>query len=147
MWNGKERFMRLRWAVATVLLCGGLVFGQGEPQPDYKKMYDDAVVQMRQAQERKNDLADQLTDAKKQLAIDQAKLDEASRTAGDFARRTFFLRAHYAAWQEFIGHYPKVQHQWEIFLAGESETILPTTAPAATTQELIDTEWPLSAMK
>jgi len=138
---------RLHWATATVLLCGGLVFGQGEPQPDYKKMYDDALVQLRQAQERKNDLAIQLTDAKKQLASDQTKLDEASRAAADFARKTFFLRAHYAAWQEFIGHYPNIQHQWEIFLAGGSDATQPAVGPATATQELIDTDWPLSAMK
>jgi hypothetical protein len=133
---------RLLWVL--VLSCGSVAYGQTELKPDeIKKMYDDALVRMKDAQERKNALAAQLADVQKQLDTTQAKLDEANRAAADYARKTFFLRAHYAAWQEFIRHYPAIERQWEIFLAGGTRS---TTAPS-TTQELIDMEWPLSAMK
>ena len=132
---------RLMWVAAMALSCG-LVFGQDEPQADYKKMYADALVQLRQAQERKNELALQKADVEKKLDAVQAKLDDANRLAATYAGKTFFLRAHYAAWQEFISHSPKIEQQWDIFLAGASES---TTSP--TTQQLIDTNWPLSAMK
>jgi hypothetical protein len=132
---------RLTWVAAMALSCG-LVFAQDEPQADYKKMYADALVQLKQAQERKNELALEKADVEKKLDSVQTKLDEANRVAAGYAGKTFFLRAHYAAWQEFVSHSPKIQQQWDIFLAGASES---TTSP--TTQQLIDTDWPLSAMK
>src|SRR5271169_6264329 len=104
-----------RLLCVVVLSCGALAFGQDEPKPDeLKKMYDEAKVQLRQAQERKNELASQLADVQKKLDVAQSKLDDTSRASADFSRKTFFLRAQYAAWREFISHNPKIEHQWDV---------------------------------
>ena len=130
---------RLLWPLTLVFLCGGLVLAQDEPPAQLKQKYDDALEKLKQAQERKNELSTQLADVQKRLDTTQAKLDEATRAAADYARNTFFLRAHYAQWHDFVSRYPKIEHQWEIFLADGA-----ITSPPAT-QELIDTNWPFPA--
>ena len=129
---------RLLWPLALILVCGGLVLAQDESPAQLKQDYEDAREKLKQAQERKNELSTQLADVQKRLDATQAKLDDASRAAADYARNTFFLRAHYAAWHDFVSHYPKIEHQWEIYLADGAVS----SSPAAT-QELFDTNWPL----
>jgi hypothetical protein len=140
--------MRWSWAWVMLLLFGSIAFGQDSPQPDQlKKMYDDVLGQLRQAQDRKNELAAEndklnakVTDLQKQLDAAKATIEEGNREAAGFAEKTFFLRSYYATWQEFIHHYPKLEARWKIFLAGG--TLTPAPLP-----EYIDRDWPLSATK
>ena len=137
--------MRWFWAIVMVLFVGGTASGQDAPQPDQlKKMYDQVLGQLRQAQDRKNELAAEndrlnakVADLQKQLDTAKAKIDQSNRDAADFAERTFFLRSYYANWQEFIHHYPKLEARWQIFLQGDVVSPWPLT----------DKDWPLSEVK
>jgi hypothetical protein len=130
---------RMLWAGVVLLLSAQMVFGQDEPKPDQlKKMYDDALVQLKQAQDRKNELAAENEKLQKQLDAAKAREDELNRDAATFSQRTFFLRSQQAAWQQFIRHYPKIQAAWDLYLRGDVLT-------PQEQKEYIDPDWPLSA--
>lgn len=133
--------MRWLWMWMVMLWIAPLALGQDSPQPDQlKKMYDDVLGQLRQAQDRKNELAaendrlnSKVADLQKQLDAAKMKIDENTRDAAGFAEKTFFLRSQYAAWQEFIHHYPKLEAQWRLFMEGNTAIAWPLT----------ETNWPL----
>ena len=139
---------RMLWAGLVLLSTGGLVFGQDEPKPDQlRKMYDGTLVQLKQAQDRKNELAAEneklnakLVDLQKQLDAMKARDDELNRQAAGYAEKTFVMRSQYAAWQEFIHRYPKLEQAWKMYLSGD-------TLPPGELSAYIDKDWPLSAAK
>lgn len=109
-----------------------------------KKAYDDALVQLKAAQDRKAELAKEneaLTvkaeELKKQLAASQTELNAAKRELADYDERTFFLRSYHAAWQNFIRRYPEVMARWKIYL-GNSVLTVPDSLP-----DVLNPEWPL----
>jgi chromosome segregation ATPase len=144
--------MRWRQLVAVFFMAGLALLpvrsalAQDELKPDQlKKMYDDALVQLRQAQDRKNELAAEndrlnakVADMQKQLDAAKARVDEVNRQAASYADKTFFLRSHYAAWRRFIQRYPKLEAEWRVYLEGGSTEATPS-------QDMIDSDWPLSA--
>jgi septal ring factor EnvC (AmiA/AmiB activator) len=144
--------MRWRQLVVVVLFAGfallpvSSALAQDEPKPDQlKKMYDDALAQLKQAQDRKNELAAEndklnakVADMQKQLDAEKARVDEVNRQAASYSDKTFFLRSHYAAWRRFIQRYPKLEAEWRVYLDGG-----PTEATPS--QDVIDSDWPLSA--
>lgn len=143
--------MRLRvrgWVVATLVLSAGLAFAQDQPKPEQmKKMYEDALAQLKAAQDRKNELAmqnEQLTakvaEQAKELEQLRAERVELTRRDAEAAERTFFLRSHYAAWQGFVKRDAELKVRWEAFL-GEDVLAVPTTV---TQDRLLDPEWPLA---
>jgi hypothetical protein len=88
-------------------------------------MYEDALNQLKAAQERKNQLAAdneklaQLLEAKKQeIAAMGLRVEELKRADADHAEKTFFLRVHYMAWQQFMGRNPEIAAKWRQFLEG-----------------------------
>lgn len=116
------------WARAVVvLIMAGVCWGQETPNPDQlKKMYDDALAQLKAAQDRKNELAAeneklhaQVADQQKQLTVLGAQVESLQRDAATQASRTFFLRSYYAAWQRFIAQYPELKVRWEAFLEAD----------------------------
>lgn len=135
---------RLLLAGALSLLIGGLVYAQDEPKPEQlRKMYDDALAQLKQAQDRKNELAAEneklngrVADLQKQFDAAKARVDEVNRESASYADKSFFLRSHYAAWREFIRRYPKVEVEWRVYLFGAGPRAMP---------EYFDRDWPLSA--
>jgi outer membrane murein-binding lipoprotein Lpp len=143
--SGKGKIMRWFCVLVVLLSVGGVASGQDSPQPDQlKKMYDEVLGQLRQAQDRKNELAAEndklnarVADLQKQLDTAKLKIDEANRAAAEFAERTFFLRSYYATWQEFIHHYPKLEARWQVYLEGGVASPWP----------LMDKDWPLSEVK
>ena len=93
---------------------------------ELKKAYDDALVQLKAAQERKNQLAAenekltaQLAELQKQIAQMTERMEEMKRTDAEHAEKTFFLRSHYAAWQEFIRGYPELYERWRVYLGND----------------------------
>lgn len=116
-------------AVALVGVCAGgaVAAGQDNPAPDQmRKMYDDALAQLKAAQERKNQLAaeneklgQQLEAARKELAAAAGRLDELRRADADHAEKTFFLRSHYMAWQQFVGADAGLAGRWRAFLGSD----------------------------
>ena len=139
--------MRVRiWVVAALLLSAGWVLAQDAPKPEQlKKMYDDALAQLKAAQDRKTELAqqnEQLT-AKvggltKELDGLRAEMVELKRRDADSAERSFYLRSQYAAWQSFLDRYPEMKAKWNVFM---DSTLL---NPDADAELIIDSRWPLT---
>lgn len=107
-----------------------------------KRMYDDALAQLKAAQDRKNELAGQnealtakLQQMDAQLATANAKLQEYQRESAASSEKSFFLRSHYAAWQMFLERNPDLLAKWKLFL-GDGLTV-PAPAPHA------NDAWPL----
>jgi septal ring factor EnvC (AmiA/AmiB activator) len=117
----------LVWLMAAVCLLGGTAFAQDKPNPDQlKKAYDDALAQLKAAQDSKNDLArengqlvKQIEELKKQVAAGQGQIESLKREVSDNDQKTFSLRAYQAAWQSFLKAHPETMIQWKAFLAGD----------------------------
>jgi peptidoglycan hydrolase CwlO-like protein len=117
------------WLCALLALVVLVPMARAEdaPKPEQLKgMYDDAMQQLKAAQERKTQLATEneqlkakVAELQKQLEEAAAQTDAARREAIRCADETNHLRAHYVAWQEFLQMYPALRMRWEIFLEGE----------------------------
>jgi predicted nuclease with TOPRIM domain len=117
---------RSSWVVAALLVLASAQGAAGQEAPKYddlKKMYNDAVGSLKAAQEAKNQLATeneklakQVAELQKQLEAANKDRDELQRQANSHAERTFNLRSHYAAWQEFLKKYPTLHAKWKVFL-------------------------------
>jgi septal ring factor EnvC (AmiA/AmiB activator) len=129
---GKDTDMRW-WLLQLVAVTAGLgwttmttplAIAQETPAPDeLKKMYDDALVQLKAAQDRKNELGienEQLkarvADLEQKLTASKADSEALQAEVNSAADRTYFLRSYYAAWQRFLERYPHLKTQWDVFL-------------------------------
>jgi septal ring factor EnvC (AmiA/AmiB activator) len=88
-----------------------------------KKAYDNALVQLKAAQDRKAELAKEndtlaarVAELQKQLAESQATVETLRREIADGDERTFYLRSYHAAWESFIRRYPAVMFRWQSYL-------------------------------
>ena len=140
-----------QWGLLAAITMAA-VFGLGQPaaaaqdtpNPEQlKKMYDDALVQLKAAQERKNQLAAEneklaaeVAGLKKQVDQMQGRMEELKRTDADHAEKTFFLRSHYAAWQAFVRRYPEMMVRWKVYIEADFP-VVPTPAIDA-----LDPGWP-----
>ena len=110
-------------AVVLGLTCSVCV-ADDPPKPEVlQQMYKDTVAQLKDAQDRKNELAgqnDRLLVQIKQLQSDladrQAQIDALTQDRSELARRTLALRAWNAAWQVFIQSDMELRSQWNVFL-------------------------------
>ncbi|HEY7115144.1 MAG TPA: hypothetical protein VH475_01080 [Tepidisphaeraceae bacterium] len=137
---------RVNWILVVGLLVGSAVVAHGQEAPKYdelKKMYDDALLKMKNSQDakaalatEKDALAKQVDELKKQLEGVTRERDELQRQATAFAERTYNLRSYQAAWQEFLKRYPALQARWRLFL--DAELLKSGNEPPA----LIEPEWP-----
>jgi septal ring factor EnvC (AmiA/AmiB activator) len=137
--------MRVKAAVMTVvlLLAANAVLADEPLKPEQlKKAYDDALVQLKAAQDRKAELAKEnealaakVEDLKKQLAASQVQIDSMKREIADNDDRSYMLRSYQAAWQRFIRLYPEVMTRWNIFL-GDSVLSGPRDTP-----DFFDPDW------
>lgn len=119
----------MRWLVWLMAVCllAGPALAEDKPNPDQlKKAYDDALAQLKAAQDSKNDLArenerlsKQVEDLKKQMAAEQGQIQDLERQVSDNDRKTFSLRAYQAAWQTFLKAHPETMIRWKAFLAGD----------------------------
>jgi len=135
-------------AISLAAIAAGWVTqparAQDNPSPEQmKKMYDDALQQLKAAQERKNQLAaeneklkQQIDAMNKDLAAVRTELDSLRVVDAAHAERTFFLRSHYMAWQSFAKMYPETGERWQLFL--ESAYLLSPKERVS----LLDREWP-----
>jgi septal ring factor EnvC (AmiA/AmiB activator) len=142
---------RMTTAISTVLVTAlsltmapRFARADDEPKPEeLKQMYQKALDQLKSAQERKTQLAAEneqlkarVAELEKQLAATQARTAELQKQADASAEKTFFLRSHYAAWQEFLRRYPRLQIRWKIFL--EDEALFPRHDATP----FLEPEWP-----
>jgi peptidoglycan hydrolase CwlO-like protein len=122
-----------------VLIGLACSIARAQEPPKYevlKKMYDDAIASLKQAQDAKNQLATQNEQLTKQLEAMTKERDELARRVNEFSERTYTIRAQQAAWNEFLKRYPALQARWKAFL--ETELLRPgNEAPT-----LIDPAWP-----
>src|SRR4029079_17013922 len=65
------------------------------------------------------------------------QLEEARKQAAGYAEQTFYLRSHYAAWQNFVKRYPALRQRWIVFLEGN---ILEVPYDVS---DLVDPSWPM----
>lgn len=130
----------LRAAAVVLVFCGG-ARAQDQTNPeDLNRKYQDALNQLKAAQDRKNELASENEQLKARLAELEAQSEAHQRSAADYARQTFFLRSQYAAWQSFLQRYPRLLSQWQVFLEGNA------LAAPAQLPDFIDPAPPLSSV-
>lgn len=137
--------MRVVVVLAIMLIPLSISRADEPAKPEQlKKAYDDALVQLKAAQDRKAELAKEneslaakVEEMKKQLSAAHAQMDTMKREIADNDERTFYLRSYQAAWQLFIRRYPEVLTRWKAFL-GNSVLSVPNNVP-----ELLNPEWPL----
>jgi len=115
------------FAMAAVFALAPVALGEDAPKPEQLKvMYDDAMQQLKAAQERKTQLATEneqlkakVAELQKQLEASDAKSEALRRDSAKYADEANHLRAHYLAWQQFLHIYPSLRTRWEIFIEGE----------------------------
>ena len=108
-------------AVGFALLCSSIAtpaaHAQNQPNPDeINRKYEDALNQLKAAQDRKNELANENEQLKARIAELEKQIQDAKRVEAEQAERTFRLRSHYAAWNNFIKRYPHLAERWRVFL-------------------------------
>src|SRR5258705_11588984 len=116
----RRRFYMVALIAASLCATGPPTMAEDPPKPDQlKQMYDDTLAQLKSAQERKTQLAAEneqlkakLADLQKQLTAAQAQATDLEKQNASLVERNFFFRSHYAAWQEFLRFYPRLQARW-----------------------------------
>ena len=132
-------------ALAALILLSTGARADDKPNPDQlQKAYNDALVQLKDAQNVKNELAGaneklakQLDDLRKQLAGAQARVRDLERQVSDNDEKTFRLRSFYAAWQTFLKTRPELLVRWKLYL-GEDVLAVPQEGRSLTDLGLID---------
>lgn len=112
-------------ALCLLAPAAGTALAEDKPNPDQlKRAYDDALVQLKAAQNSKNDLArendklaKQVEDLKKELAGAHGQIENLKRQVSDNDQKTFHLRAFQSAWQNFLRAHPDLLARWKAFLA------------------------------
>ena len=130
--------------MAAAILWAGAAMAQEAPKYDeLMNMYKGSLKSLKEQQDSKAKLASEKEELAKQVAELQKQLegvtrdrDELSRQATTYAEKTFNLRSHYAAWQEFLKRYPSLHAKWKVFLDAE---LLKSGNDAPS---LIEPEWP-----
>ena len=135
-----RRVIPLLLAAIALLAAAAPARAQEEGQ-NFEKLYNDALAQLKAAQDRKNELArenEQLREREQSLR--ETLLEAQQREAAEL-ERTWLIRTHYVAWRQFILARPAVARQWREFVADRSAgdsladpepaPATPVTAPAA----------------
>ncbi len=106
-----------------------------------KRMYDDAVTQLRAAQDRRNELAKQNEKLSSQIRDLQKQAQDAKAETQTMAEQTFKMRLEYRAFQDFVKRYPGVDVRWRMFMRSDllsrTDCIL----------DQLNSDWPFSEPK
>ena len=108
------------WAMLGVV---SIARGQEPPQgDDLRRRYDETLVQLKAAQDRKNELSTENESLKQKLAETSRQLDQARaenqtlrQEVAESSNRTFLIRSQLAAWEKFVVRYPEIQSRWKVF--------------------------------
>jgi hypothetical protein len=105
------------WVVAVVMATAGLAQAQEQLNPEeLNRKYQDALTQLKAAQDRKNELATENERLTARLAELEKQLEQSKREIATFAEQTFHLRVQNAVWQTFLKIHPVMMERWRIFL-------------------------------
>ena len=135
-----------RVIVMMIVLPGVALADDGPAPAQLKKMYEDALVQLRSAQDRKNELANEneklnakIAELNKTIDANRATIDQMKADAIRSAELTYTTRAKLAAWEAFIRRDPRIAARWGIYL----ENAMPVVETA---DAIIDRDWPMSTV-
>jgi predicted nuclease with TOPRIM domain len=126
--------MRLSWVLAGVLAMSGWASAQNanDNPEELNRKYQDALAQLKAAQDRKNELATENEKLTARIAELEKQNEELRRNSATFAEQTWKLRMHYAAWESFLrSRHPQLLAKWRVFLERD-----PLMAPATMPDEL-----------
>jgi septal ring factor EnvC (AmiA/AmiB activator) len=119
-----------------------------EDAQQLRQAYDDTLAQLRDAQQRKTQLAAEneqlkakVAELEKQVSAADAKAAELRRRNEQLSQTESYLHSHYAAFQQFLHRYPQLQMRWKTFLQSDLHSQPSRGEPPI----LVDPEWPLSA--
>jgi len=113
----RRRLSVLVMAGALMWSSGAAILAQDQNNPDVlRKELAETMSQLKAAQDRKNELANEYEKLKAQMATMQKQLDDANRALAENAERTYAIRAQQAAWNAFLDRDPRLRTRWEIFL-------------------------------
>ena len=135
--------MRFRGRLILLIVASlaSPALAQDDRKPDQlRKMYDDALAQLKSVQDRRNELSQEnekltakLKELEAKVAAAEGELASLKKEAAGAAEQTYFLRAHHAAWQSFMARYPDLVSKWRLYLG--NPLLLPQSTDA-------DEAWP-----
>lgn len=124
-----------RHVIATLCLTASLALAQNQ-QPT-QEQYQDALNQLRQLQADKSELATRNRELQKRVAELETQQQEMSIRLETLENRLYYLREHYASWQQFLEHNPPLRVMWyTYFTSGDFRDRI--------TDILGDGKWPFS---
>lgn len=131
--------MRRSLAGLLLLAICSPVFGDGEVNVDQlNRMYDQAVAQLRAAQDRRNELAKENEKLTAQIRDMEKQILKAKTEAQAGDERTSKMRVEYDAFQDFLKRHPGVDLRWRLFVgSGAAETLL----------DQLNSDWPFTEVK
>jgi septal ring factor EnvC (AmiA/AmiB activator) len=141
----------MRWKIiCLVVLTAATAAPADNVKPDdVDRMFHDTLLQLKEAQNRKAELATEneklsarVAELEKQVQTESAELNDVKRQVASLADRTLFLRSHYAAWEQFITANPVLKDQWEMFM----RTVAWMSAPQSQ-GIFMDPQWPISMQR
>ncbi len=121
-----------------LMLCAATAVAQNQPtEEQLQRAYDEALVQLKAAQDRKNELALENQKIRKQLTDLEAEKQQLQEQNQTLENRSYFLREHYAAWRAFLDTNPSVDAMWSTYFNG--------TVPIFRLSDILgDGRWPFS---
>ena len=137
--------MTMRWI--CVLVAAGTIawwvpgtFAQeGLSSDQLRRMYDDAVAQLKTAQDRRNELArevEKLRGRITQLEDSQKELEKVKAATYALADETFQARSEHAAFHDFLTSNPSIRLQWRAYVGNDLPGMLSSADP-------LGVDWPL----
>jgi septal ring factor EnvC (AmiA/AmiB activator) len=127
--------------LCCLLIVAGLCsVATAQNQPSYEQLqnqYNDALKQLKVAQDRKNELADENAKLHKRLEDGAKQLQDKQDELDSLRNRTYFLRAHYSAWETFLDANPRVKAMWAAYFTF-------SRPPEAVREMLGDGSWPFT---
>jgi predicted nuclease with TOPRIM domain len=85
--------------------------------PPTAEQYQDALNQLKAAQDRKNELATENGKLRQQIAEAEKKSTQLTEQINNLENRAYYLREHYAAWQQFIEQNSAIRVMWSAYFA------------------------------
>ena len=134
---------RMLAGLLLVAICSP-VFGDGDGDVNgdqLKRMYDNAVAQLRAAQDRRNELAKENESLTAQIRDLKKQAQDAKDEAQSKVEGTFKMRREYGAFQEFLERYPGLDMRWRMFLSSD------TRSGSKCILDQLNSDWPFSELK
>jgi len=131
--------MRWLFCLAVVLVSTGVGRAQEAKPEDLSKMYQETLEQLKDAQNRKTQLAAENADLQKKLAAANAELAQLRQDAAHYDQNTYLLRTQFSAWTRFMELNRPIKMAWDMYLHG-ADSLGPRFW-----FEPDDPDWPLSA--